>query len=209
MRGLDLEKCDLSEADLSHCDLTNVNLTNAKLVATNLRHTTYKIEDIWRADYEKTRMHSNTVISSSFGGYTGELFTWVNNHGTNIIGDQKHSKIMCIKFKGDVGYTGMEDGTIAEWSLQSETLLNTYTNHGSIECMQLVGDTTLVCGRRNDIDIWDVQKRVKTSTIGAAHDKSIMCMEIGAQTMITGAYDGKIKLWDFNTVSCKSLLIVS
>eukprot|EP01080_Neovahlkampfia_damariscottae_P005601 gene5601-9418_t len=200
----DLKKWDLSGANLknvilSNSELSGIKLTDAILEGADMTTSIYELEDLLQANLKDTKLKGEISISAGFGGFKGELVIWElnSNNKKDIAGKNKFSKVQSLKFAGNSGFTGTEEGKILNWSLATSSVEYTLEGRGSVDCLDF-DDSVLINGRKNEVEIWDFKNQnLKHTLIG--HSKGVNCVQLVDKKIVSGSFDSLIKIWDIET----------
>lgn len=72
----------LKGADLQRCNLDGAILANVNLEGADMRNSKYNVQELWKANFKDAKLRGDNIISSSYGGYSGELIIWGNIFNT-------------------------------------------------------------------------------------------------------------------------------
>lgn len=122
---------------------------------------------------------------------------------------------LSINPKGNIFATGLQNGTIKFWDVETGNLIRTIIAHnetGSLNnyspvnsiAFSIDGNTIVSCGLDANVKLWDVEtgSLIKSHN---EHQNSVDCVVFSpdGNTIVSGAW-GPIKLWDINIPSIQS-----
>ena len=127
---------------------------------------------------------------------------------------QKKSSVKCLDMNGpyDTLVSGSMDGLLHVWDMGKFNSIVSFPGHeSSINCLQYDGSHVITGGQDRRINIWNIGsvaegtfRYVKEPELSlTGHFGGINTLQFDYEgTLVSGAQDGKIKIWDLNSQTC-------
>ena len=135
------------------------------------------------------------------GDRNGGLYVWETETGGEFYNLKAHEKMVAtVAWRGDSNLvaSGSEDGTWIWWEMQNGSQVKKVGSHGGVLSLAFAPDGRMVSGGRDGhVRIWDPngnQVRDWVPSGGSLVLRTIFTQE--GKTVVTGAWNGEIKLWD-------------
>ena len=149
--------------------------------------------------------NNNIIISSN------QNFQILNNNLNKIIYNYENShdkKISCFCIIDNNNFlTGSEDKTIKKWKIENEkiNLIDTLQGHNRVinKIIYLENSNIISCSNDHTVKIWEKIKEYQCIKTFEHKETVRSILLFDNNTLISGDYNGQLKIWDLNNLQEK------
>ncbi|KAJ3059617.1 protein with putative role during mitosis, partial [Podochytrium sp. JEL0797] len=96
--------------------------------------------------------------------------------------------------------SGSGDASVKVWEWETGVQVRTLVGHlKGVACVDFVGDEFVVSGSNDAIRVWRVETGECVRVLEGGHVDFVRCLKVREGKVVSGSYDCKICVWDFET----------
>ncbi|NWR39723.1 FBW10 protein, partial [Tachuris rubrigastra] len=152
-------------------------------------------------------LHKEQLVS---GAGDGMVKVWSLKSGKCLNTLMHNSAVWAVKMDGTHVVSGCEQGLVKVWCADTGALIKTLEKHqGPVSCLSFDQWHLLTGGSDGFVLGWSMLGKLRKRLMAFFHPKEVLSVEFLYLRVISGCADGKIRVFNFLTGTCLTVLVVN